>query len=156
MINKKAEDREYTEKEIRAINAAIILKNLNEADTACWYCSRSVAGKNGCPKFKTQRDTPVPGSVVRWGMAADGRLAYSVKMCPLFKFQYGRAYPANFLLEILAFWGRVNIRTVWRDVQKYVDIYNQKCPSCPLYLEDPKEPDEEEFDAEYDSVVENI
>lgn len=156
MINKKAENREYTEKEIRAINAAIILKNLNEADTACWYCSRSVAGKNGCSKFKTQKDTPVPGSVVRWGMTADGRPSYSVKMCPLFKFEYGRAYSANFLLEILAFWGRVNIRTVWRDVQKYVDIYNKKCPSCPLYLEDPKDPDEEEFDEEYDSVVENI
>ena len=52
MINKKAEDREYTEKEIRAINAAIILKNLNEADTACWYCSGAWRAKTDARSSK--------------------------------------------------------------------------------------------------------
>lgn len=140
-----------TKAEIEAINARILMEHLG-TETLCWKCINARDNiKHSCTKFETGK--PVPGSVYT---EEEGELGteYNIRVCPRFAFEYDRPQLLNDVIDIIAYWCGVSTRTVRRDVEKWLGIYNQKCPSCALELFE--EEDDDDFYDEIEDETEEV
>ena len=115
--------------EVEAINAKIFFNGLKR-DTLCWSCMNARNSKEySCTKFKT--GFPVKGSKYITHQGPLGN-EYNIRECPCFKFEYDRPQTIKSVIDIIAHWCGVTTRTVWRNPQGWLDMYNKICPECKI------------------------
>lgn len=120
-----------TKEEIEAINARILMENLG-TETLCWKCINARDNvKYSCKKFQT--GLPCAGSKYTEEQGELGT-EYNIRTCPCFKFEYDRPQLLNDVIDIIAYWCGVSVRTIKRNPQQWVELYNHKCPSCAITI----------------------
>lgn len=128
---KKAAAVKKTKTEIEAINARILMENLG-VETLCWKCINARDNlKHSCEKFQT--GMPCAGSKYTEEQGELGT-EYNIRVCPCFKFEYDRPQLLNDVIDIIAYWCEVSPRTIKRNPEKWVELYNHKCPSCAIEI----------------------